>query len=91
MFSAREIWTMRQRGDFWIAMPWARTRWIPNLPSSPMDDHLLRRWEVKRTPDSDWAELPGRYTTREIAAMRAKRDFWVARPVREHEDAAIER
>jgi hypothetical protein len=21
MFSAREIWTMRQRGDFWIAMP----------------------------------------------------------------------
>jgi hypothetical protein len=56
-----------------------------------MDDHLLRRWEVKRTPDSDWAELPGQYTAREISAMRAKGDFWVAMLVREHEDAAIER
>ena len=56
-----------------------------------MEDQTLRRWEVKRTPDSDWAELPGRYTAREIWTMRAKGDFWVAIPVREHEDVAIER
>ena len=57
-----------------------------------MEDQTLRRWQAKRTPDSDWAELPGRYTAREkTSAMRAKGDFWLAAPVSEHEDAAIER
>jgi hypothetical protein len=56
-----------------------------------MDDQTSRHWEVKRTPDSDWSLLPGRFTGREIAAMRAKGDFWIAIPMKEPEAEPIQR
>jgi hypothetical protein len=40
---------------------------------------------------SGWRALPAVFTGKEMWAMRAKGDFWVAIPVREREDAAIEK
>ena len=46
-----------------------------------MDDQNRRRWEVKDDVLSDWRELPGEFTAKEIWEMRQKGDFWVALPV----------
>ena len=52
-----------------------------------MDDRDLHRWEVKDSFASDWRALPGEFTAKEIWAMRARGDFWVALPVRDVESA----
>jgi hypothetical protein len=46
-----------------------------------MDDQNRRRWEVKDEVLSDWRELPGEFTAKEIWEMRQKGDFWVALPM----------
>lgn len=46
-----------------------------------MEHEPRRRWQVKTTVFSDWQELTGKHTAREVWAMRRKGKFAVAIPV----------